>query len=72
MFRFHDLRHTIASPLGMAEGDLFMVGKLLRLRHTAITARYPDLSEGSRHKAVDILPDSETDRQKLIRSEETA
>lgn len=42
--RLHDLRHTFASHLTMATGDLPAVAKLLGHQSTAMTARYAHLA----------------------------
>lgn len=52
---FHDLRHTFASHLTMASGDLMAVQGLLRLKTPALVMRYSHLAPGHlRHVALSL------------------
>ncbi|MBI4668771.1 MAG: site-specific integrase [Elusimicrobia bacterium] len=51
-FRFHDLRHTFASHLAMANGDLMAVQGLLRLKTPSLVMRYSHLAPGYLRKAA--------------------
>jgi len=70
-FHFHDLRHTFASQLVMADVDLMTVKNLLGHRTLAMTLRYAHLAPSHKVKTVDILDDSfsqTTTIQKLYNS----
>jgi len=57
-FHFHDLRHTFASQLVMADVDLMTVKNLLGHRTLAMTLRYAHLAPSHKVKTVEILDDS--------------
>jgi len=56
-FRFHDLRHTAASPMVMAGVPLKTVAEILGHTTTAMTERYSHLLPGHMLRAVEMLPD---------------
>jgi integrase len=51
-FHWHDLRHTFASRLVMAEVDLYTVSKLLGHADIQMTQRYAHLTPGHMKQAV--------------------
>ena len=51
-FRFHDLRHTAASWLGMSGGDIHTVAQLLGHKDLRMAARYQHLSPAFLAEAV--------------------
>lgn len=51
-FRFHGLRHNLASHLVSNGVDLYTVGKLLCHRNTSTTARYAHLADEALRKAA--------------------
>jgi len=57
-FRFHDLRHTFASQLVMADVDLMTIKNLIGHRTLAMTLRYAHLAPSHKVKTVEILDDS--------------
>ena len=54
-FRFHDIRHTFASHLVMAEVDLMTVKDLLGHASLTMTMRYTHLAPDHRMRAIKIL-----------------
>lgn len=54
-FRWHDLRHTFASRLAMADVPLRTIQELLGHRSIRMTERYAHLSRGHLQAAVEIL-----------------
>ncbi len=54
-FRFHDLRHTLASYLVMAGVDLRTVAQLLGHKTLQMTMRYSHLSQAHLERAVNTL-----------------
>ena len=54
-FRFHDLRHTFASPLVMSGVDIRTIQKLLGHASLTMTMRYSYLAPVHRTRAVKIL-----------------
>jgi integrase len=54
-FRLHDLRHTFASRLVMATGDLLTVMELGGWKSLAMVQRYGHLSPGHRQSAIERL-----------------
>jgi len=54
-FRWHDLRHTFASRLVMAEADLGAVQELLGHKTIAMTVRYAHLAPAHQLEAVERL-----------------
>ena len=57
-FRFHDLRHTFASQLVMAEVDLTTIKELLGHKTIAMTMRYAHFAPSHKARALDILDDT--------------
>jgi len=54
-FRFHDLRHCVASHLVMNGIDLTSVKEILGHKSLAMTMRYAHLAPGHKKKAVHVL-----------------
>ncbi|MDP6527748.1 MAG: site-specific integrase [Candidatus Pacebacteria bacterium] len=54
-FRFHDLRHCVASHLVMNGIDLTSVKEILGHKSLAMTMRYAHLAPGHKRKAVHVL-----------------
>ena len=54
-FCFHDLRHTFASHLAMANIPILTIQRLMGHKTIQMTMRYAHLSEEYKHQAVDIL-----------------
>ena len=76
-FRWHDLRHTGASRLVMATGDLYAVGELMGHKTPRMTKRYSHLSPLHQQRLVGTLvdplknlePESKPEPQKVDREE---
>lgn len=54
-FRFHDLRHTFASYLGMAGYNAFVIKALLGHKTLAMSARYTHIADSQLQMAVDRI-----------------
>ncbi|NPU86384.1 MAG: tyrosine-type recombinase/integrase [Syntrophaceae bacterium] len=59
-FRFHDLRHTFGSRLGMAGVDIKTIQELMGHRDISMTMRYSHPTSEHKMKAVEILGSSHT------------
>ena len=59
-FRFHDLRHTFGSRLGMAGVDIKTIQELMGHRDITMTSRYSHPTPEHKRKAVQILESSHT------------
>ena len=54
-FRFHDLRHTFGSRLGMAGADIKTIAELMGHRDLQMTMRYSHPTPEHKRKAVEML-----------------
>ena len=54
-FKFHDLRHTFGSRLGMAGVDIRTIQELRGHKDIKMTMRYSHPTSGHKKKAVEIL-----------------
>ena len=54
-FRFHDLRHTFASQLAMANVDIRTVQELMGHKDIRMTMKYSHLSDAHLKEAVNRL-----------------
>ena len=54
-FRFHDLRHTFASHLVMADVDLTSIRELLGHKLLTMTIRYAHLAPEHKRRAINML-----------------
>jgi integrase len=61
--RFHDLRHTFARRLAMAEKDLYVIQKLLGHRDPRMVQRYSHHSVESLRKGIEALESEIVKRQ---------
>jgi integrase len=59
-FRFHDLRHTFGSRLGMAGVDIKTIQELMGHMDIKMTMRYSHPTPEHKRKAVEILDSSHT------------
>lgn len=66
-FRFHDLRHTVATRLVQAGVDLYTVSKLLGHKDVRMTQRYAHHCPESLRGGIEVLDKIST---KLAQSEE--
>lgn len=64
-FRFHDLRHTAASYMVMANVPLRTVAEILGHKTVSMSERYSHLTPEHKRKAVDLLPNWEQDSDYL-------
>jgi len=60
-FRFHDMRHTFGSRLGMAGVDIKTIQELMGHKDITMTMRYSHPTPEHKKRAVEILESSHTD-----------
>lgn len=71
-FRFHDMRHTFGSRLGMAGVDIKTIQELMGHKDIKMTMRYSHPTPEHKKKAVEILESSHTNFHTTGKKEKTA
>jgi site-specific recombinase XerD len=66
-FHWHDLRHTFASRIVMATGDLRTVQELLGHKDIRMTMRYAHLTKNHRPSAVETIVPTAAEKARALR-----